>query len=202
MIDKIREIILSNKVIDGYKIIETRTESNELFFIKKNVDMDRAKSVHHFKVNIYKDFEADGISYKGSSTVNIHPTMKISEIEKVLEDAVIAAQYVRNPYYPLTRTVEKYETMEASNFSKKSLSYSMNEITKTIYKYDNYEKGGINSCEIFLNKVYTRIVNSEGIDVDSVDYDCMIEFITTWKEDGEEVELYKALNFHIWILML
>ena len=24
---------------------------------------------------------------------------------------------------------------------------------------------------------------------------CMIEFITTWKEEGEEVELYRCLNF-------
>ena len=24
---------------------------------------------------------------------------------------------------------------------------------------------------------------------------CMVEFITTWKEDREEVELYKCLNF-------
>lgn len=30
--------------------------------------------------------------------------------------------------------------------------------------------------------------------MDSVTYDCMVEFITTWKEAGEEVELYKCLT--------
>ena len=109
--------------------------------------------------------------YKGSSTTNIHPTMSDVEIEKAINDAAFAAQYVKNPYYPLVKPTSKYKTMEASNFSKERLPYWINEITKAIYKNDNYEKGGINSCEIFLNKVYTRIVNSEGIDVDSVDYE-------------------------------
>jgi predicted Zn-dependent protease len=195
MIDRIKVILQDNKDIGGYKIVESKTESNELFLIKKNVDMDRAKSVRHFKVTVYRDFEAEGKKYKGSSTVDIHPTMNNNEIKKVIEDAVFAAKFVKNPYYPLAKAAEKYEVMEVGNFSKESLNYWVNEIAKAIYKYDNYEKGSINSCEIFLNKVYTRIVTSEGVDVDSVGYNAMVEFITTWKEEGEEVELYKALEF-------
>ena len=60
MIDKIKQILISNKNIDGYKIVENNIESNELFFVKKNVDMDRAKNVHHFKVTVYKDIEENG----------------------------------------------------------------------------------------------------------------------------------------------
>jgi PmbA protein len=70
----------------------------------------------------------------------------------------------------------------------------MNEITKAIYRNDIFEKGGINSCEIFLEKVETRIVNSVGVDASSVSYQCMVEFITTWKEEGEEIELYRCVN--------
>lgn len=195
MLDKIKQILKNNKNIDGYKIIEKVIEANELFFIKKNVDMDRAKNVHHFKVTVYKDFEESGNKYKGSSTANIHPTMSASEIENTINDATFAAQYVKNPYYPLVKPVSTYETMEASNFSKESLPYWMNEITKAIYKKDIYEKGGINSCEVFLNKEYTHIVNSEGINVNSVGYDGMTEFITTWKDDSDEVELYRCLSF-------
>jgi predicted Zn-dependent protease len=195
MIDKIKEILSSNKDIDGYKIVESKTESSELFFIKKNVDMDRAKSVHHFKVTVYRDFESEGKKYRGSATVDIHPTMNSNEIKKVIEDAAFAAQFVKNPYYPLAKAAEKYEAIEVGNFSEGSLSHWMSEIAKAIYKYDKYENGGINSCEIFLNKVYTRIVNSEGVDVHSSQYNAMVEFITTWKEEGEEVELYKALRF-------
>lgn len=195
MLDKIKNILINNKNVDGYKIIENQIESNELFFIKKNVDMDRAKSVHHFKVTVYKDIEENGTKYQGSATTNIHPTMSDEEIKNAIKDAAFAAQFVKNPYYPLVKPASQYKAIEAGNFSKESLPFWMNEITKAIYKNDNYEKGGVNSCEVFLNKVYTHMMNSEGINVDSTHYECMVEFITTWKEEGEEVELYKCLNF-------
>lgn len=195
MQDKIKQILSNNKNIAGYKIKENKTESCELFLIGKNADMDRAKSVHHFKVTVYRDMEEGGNRYRGSSTANIHPTMSYSEIEKALNDAAFAAQFVKNPYYPLAKAEVPYKVMGVSSFSKESLSFWMNEIIKAIYKNDKYEKGGINSCEVFLNKVYTHIINSEGIDIDSTNYECMVEFITTWKENNEEVELYDCLNF-------
>lgn len=195
MLTKIKQILINHKEISGYKIRETIVEANELFFIKKNVDMDRAKNVHHYKVTVYIDFEENGSKYKGSSTTDIHPTMSDRELENAIGEAALAARYVKNPYYPLVKPHSFYKQAGVSNLSKESLPYWMNEITKAIYKNDVYEKGGINSCEIFLNKIYNHVINSEGIDVDSVDYEGMIEFITTWKEDGEEVELYKCLNF-------
>lgn len=195
MLDKIKGILMNNKNIDGYKIVENKTQANELFFVKKNIDMDRAKDVHHFKVTVYKDIEENGQKYRGSATMNIHPTMNDAEIEMVINDAIFAAKYAKNPFYPLVKQTSEYKKMECSRFSKESLPYWINEVTRAVYKNDNYEQGGINSCEIFLNKVYTHIVNSEGVDAESVEYKCMVEFITTWKEAGEEVELYKCLNF-------
>lgn len=70
MLDKIKQILSANNV-DGYKIVENKVEANELFFIKKNVDMDRAKDVHHFKVTVYKDIEEDGKKYKGSASFQV-----------------------------------------------------------------------------------------------------------------------------------
>jgi PmbA protein len=194
MLDRIKRILINHQNIDGFKICENKIEANELFFIKKNVDMDRAKSVHQFKVTVYIDFEENGTKYKGSSSTSIYPTMSDTEIEKVINDIAFAAKFVKNPYYPLVKPSTTGEATKESNFSKESLPYWMNEITKAVYKNDGYEKGGINSCEIFLNKIDTRIINSEGVDVHSVDYKGMIEFITTWKEDGEEIELYRCLN--------
>ncbi|WBW95622.1 metallopeptidase TldD-related protein [Oceanirhabdus sp. W0125-5] len=195
MIDKIKQLLIENKDIDGYKIAETKIESNELFFLKKSIDMDRAKNVHHFKVTVYKDFEEDGTKFKGSSTASIHPTMNDEEIKNALNDAAFAAKFVKNPYYPLVKPSNSNIKLEESEFSKGSLPFWMGEITNALYAPDNYDKGGINSCEIFLDKIYTRIVNSEGVDISNTRYKVMTEFITTWKEDGEEVELYRCLNF-------
>ncbi len=194
MLERIRKILINQIDITGFKICETMVQSNELFFVKKNVDMDRAKNVHYFKVTVYIDSEENGSKFTGSSTTNIHPTMSDAQIEEAIKETAFAAKYVKNPYFPLTKPAASYETAPESSFAKENLPYWMNMITKAIYKNDIYDKGGINSCEIFLNKIETRIVNSEGIDVHSVEYKCIVEFITTWKEDGEEIELYRCIN--------
>ena len=195
MINTIKNIITNNKNVDGYKITEEKIQSNELFLIKKSIDMDRAKDVHHFKIVIYKDIEEDNIKYRGAATINIHPTMSESEIEIAINEAVFAAKFAKNPYYPLVKNSNLYKKNNESNFSSEDLPHWINEITKAVYKNDIYENGGINSCEIFLNKVYTRIINSEGVDVQGLNYKCMVEYIPTWMGESEEVELYKCLNF-------
>lgn len=194
MLEQIKKLILEQKEITGYKICETRVHSNELFFVKKNVDMDRAKDVLHYKVTVYIDFEENNKKLTGSSSTFLHPTMTEEEMKKAIEDAAFAARYVKNPYYPLVQPEDTYKDLPESQFAKESFSYWMNEITKAVYKNDIYDKGGINSCEIFLEKVETRVVNSEGVDVSTVNYKCMVEFITTWKEEGEEIELYRCIN--------
>lgn len=195
MLDRIISILNSKKdVISGYVIMETMTEASELFFIRRNVDMDRAKRVHHYSVTVYIDFEDNGTSYKGSSTTKLHPTMSEEELRKAVEDAAFAAKFAKNPYYPLVKPSSCRKT-ETGSFSEESLPYYMNLLTEAVYKNDRFEKGGINSCEIFLNRIYTHVVNSEGVDEDTVTYSGMVEFITTWKEEGEEIELYKCLNF-------
>jgi PmbA protein len=120
--------------------------------------------------------------------------MNATEIESALKEAAFAAKFVKNPYYPLVKPSTAYEILPESNFAKEKLPYWMNEITKAIYKNDIYEKGGINSCEIFLDRIESRIVNSEGVDVSDTGYHCMVEFITTWKEEGEEIELYRCID--------
>ena len=195
MIDKIKEILFNSKGIDGWKINESKIEASELFFIKKELDMNRAKEVHHFKVTVYKDFEEDGVMYKGSSSTNIYPTMSDEEIKKAIESAAFAASFVKNKYYPLVRPSEVAISNIESGFSKASISEWLPKVTEAIFSSDKYDKGSINSSEIFLEKVYTRIINSEGVDVSYDGYKGQIEMITNWKEDGEEIELYKDVKF-------
>lgn len=195
MINRIKEILINNKNVDEFEIVETKVESNELFLIKKNVDMDRAKNVHHFKVIVYKNIEENGVKYKGSASIRIHPTMSEEEINSAINEAIFAAKFARNGYYPLVNNRCAYTEMDSNSFSHYDLPYWMNKITESVYKNDNFKNGEINSCEIFLDKVYTRIINSEGVDVQGENYKGMVEFIPTWKEEGEEIELYSRLEF-------
>ncbi|NTV89596.1 MAG: TldD/PmbA family protein [Clostridiales bacterium] len=203
----IKKILENNKNIDGFRILESRTEASELFLVKDRVDMDRAKKVRHFKVTVYVNAEEGGEKYTGASTINLHPTMSAAEMEKAIDEAALAAGFVRNPWYPLAKpsgtngtngtagTTETYKTRDNDGASEGGRSDRISEMTKALYRCDADEKGGINSCEIFHNLEYIRIINSEGVDVSSESCADMIELVTTWKEGGEEIELYRCMEF-------
>jgi PmbA protein len=195
MLDLIRKVLINCKDIDGWKVVEREIKSNELFFIKKDLDMNRVKDVHHFAITVYKDFDENGTKFKGSSSTKIHPTMNENEIKAAVESAAFAAKFVKNPYYPLVKPAETVQPQLNSNFSEKPMVEWLPEMTEAIYKADRYEKGWINSAELFINQVSTRIVNSEGVDVSYDNYMGEFEFVTNWTEESEEVELYRDVKF-------
>lgn len=186
---------IGSSKIDGFKIVENNITSSELFFVKKGLDMYRVKDVHNFNITVYKNFEQENVVYTGSSSAIIHPTMSDEEILQVIEEVSFAASFIKNKYYPLVEPSRKIQPQITSNFSEKPLSEWLPILTGAIYNSDICDKGGINSSEIFLNKVYTRIVSSTGIDVSFTTYKGEMEFITNWKEDTEEIELYKHIDF-------
>lgn len=190
--DIIEAIKASN--ISEYKIIETKVDSEEMFFVKKALDLSRSKEVHHFSVTLFKEFKDGENKFKGSSVVNIHPTMNKDEIKAAIEEAAFACKYVKNEYYEINFKNAEKEYKINSSFSKKPLSKWMNELIKALYKNDNKEKGHINSSEIFMNKIYKRIITSQGVDTSYEIYNGMIEFVISWKEK-EEIELYKNIEF-------
>jgi len=195
MRDKIKNILSNFKGIDGWRINESSTQSSELFFVKKELDMNRAKDVHHFLITVYKDFEEDGVKYKGSSTTNIHPTMSDEEIKKAIEDAAFAASLVKNKYYPLVEATNIKQPSVKNKLEEAPISEWVPKVIEAIYNSDNYEDGCINSVELFLEKISKNIVNSEGVNVSFDNYKGQIELITNWKETEEEIELYKYIEF-------
>jgi len=195
MLNKIISLLKNNKEISGFKLYEKHIESVELFFIKKSLDMDRAKDVNHLILTIYVDFKEGDTSYRGSSSSEIHPTMTEEEILKTIKRLSFSASFVKNPIYPLVAKSSVNPKIVISNLSEKPLNQWIPEITTAIYKEDVFDKGGINSAELFLNKIATRIVNSNGLDISYSNYNGTLEFITTWREESEEIELYKNIDF-------
>lgn len=194
MLQKTIDLLKECQEIHGYLLVETKTESGELFLIKQNLDMDRGKKVHKYKVTVYVDFEEQGKQYRGSSSFHLHPTMTEEEIQKAISDAAYAASFVKNHHYPLVRRSYHYQDMKQSNFHERSFKDNLQELCSALYKTDIYEKGGINSAEIFINKEEIRLVNSQGVDVRRESYNAILEYISTWKEEGEETELYDILE--------
>ncbi|TYC00659.1 MAG: TldD/PmbA family protein, partial [Kosmotoga sp.] len=182
MIEKLKEILSKSKNIDGWKIVEDVVEDKELFFIKKKLDMNRAKKIRNFYLTVYRDFDEEGESYRGSAEVKIHPTMNGEKIKNVIEEATYSAKFVKNPWYPMVKPI----TEKIDNNSEKQIFDDVYSLADSLYDQDVYKEGWINSSEFFLNHLKRRIVNSEGVDCSYEKNRLFIEYITTWKNKEKE----------------
>lgn len=195
MLIKLISILENLKSIDGWLIGDKVIKSAELFFVGNNLDMNRSKKVHHANVTVYKDFELDGKKYKGSASAKVSPAMSEKELEGKIEQLALAAALIKNPYYELVKPTDESIQQIKSTFSIDSLSSFMPKLVNALYKEDKFDNGKINSCEFFLEKIETKILNSFGVDESYTSYKGQIELIVDWKETGEEVEIIEIIDF-------
>ncbi|MBN2658553.1 MAG: modulator protein [Spirochaetales bacterium] len=194
MIELIKKALNSVEA-DNWKILEKEVLSKELFFIRKELDMNRGKKVRKYTVTLYKNFEEEGVKYTGSATFELSPEMTEQELVSRFETGLLAASFVKNPYYPLVEPTDRIQPGLKSDFASKDFMEMMSGFQKAVFKYDNLNLGGVNSAEFFINKSDVRFVNSRGVDVSYKKYNGEIELITDWNENNESVELFQIIGF-------
>ncbi|MDK2952516.1 MAG: hypothetical protein PWQ77_2181 [Kosmotogales bacterium] len=183
MIEKIMKLLKSAGVT-CWKLREDLVESEEFFFIKTKTDIGRAKKVKKFELTVYKDFEENGEKYRGSSAVSLSPIMNSDELKDSIKGAVMAAGFVKNPWYPI---VPPYtENFLSPEYELEDLSY---DVVTAIMGQKDHSSAWINSAEAFISRNTSRIMNSEGLDVSFSRYKTYIETIVS-ASGKEEVELY------------
>ncbi|XFA98769.1 metallopeptidase TldD-related protein [Candidatus Izemoplasma sp. B36] len=188
-------LLKNKKNLDEYRIISIHEHSTELFFIKEELQMNRAKDVDKINLTVYKNFEIDNNKFKGSSTVRINPTDSLDEIDQKINKAALAASFVKNAYYPLPQKSEKIAPEIKSKFSESDVVELLSEIVNEAYGQNNQFGAFVNSCEFFITTRENRIINSSGIDVTYNSYNGLIEIITEAKGDTEEIELFDMIHF-------
>ncbi len=181
--------ILKKSDADDYKIVFSKTTSNEFFFIRHQLDMNRKKEVEHIQLTVFKKIE-DG-AFLGSSTCEIHPTMSADEIETAVKNLCISASYVKNPMYALNRADHR-EIAEKERVDAKAAAV---DVIKAVQSCAENQNEMINSYEIFVNEKETRIINSQGVDVSYSSIDSMCEIVVNAKNGDHEVELYRNYVF-------
>jgi len=195
MLDQIIKMLENNETVDEWLVSDKEIESAELFFVGKNLDMNRSKKVNHTSITVYKNFLEDGIKYKGSASTRVSPVMSKSEIEEKIEQAALAAALVKNPHYELAQPSDEPLAQIQSKFDLDTLSSYLPKLVSSLYKNNDFEHGKINSCEFFLEKIQTRIVNSLGVDESYTSHEGQIELVVDWKESDEEVEIIEIIDF-------
>src|SRR6056297_1900087 len=133
MFINLKKILEKNVNIDAWKIVEKNTTSNELFFIKNELDMNRKVKTTELEIHVYKDFEENDKIYRGSSKASIHPGMDEADVEEIIKEILESAKYVKNPYYPLAKNPEKAE-YNISNFDNKKIREWPPILTEEIFR--------------------------------------------------------------------
>ncbi|MDD6771856.1 metallopeptidase TldD-related protein [Inconstantimicrobium porci] len=193
MIENILEALAKNN-INKYIVSSMEEETLELYLIKKKVDMSRKKHVNLYSVNVLRDFDEEGVEYTGNSEVAVYDTMSDDELNDAIKDAYFSAGFVKNKRYAVPKGVKREKVIKKSSLSEKSMEEIILKIKDALYKYDNFEKGLINSAEIFLTRIDKRIVSSSGTDVSYRLYKTQGEFITQWV-DKNDVETYNSFSY-------
>ena len=195
MLDRIIDILNSAPEVDEWLINDKQTESAELFFIKKKLDMNRSKKVHHINITVYKNFEEGGVKYKGSASTRLSPTMTEEEIRNKVAQAALAAALVKNPYYELVSPTNEMVPDVSSKFSTGELASYMPELANALYKNDTMGSSKVNSCEFFLEKTDAKVINSLGVDIRFMTYSGHIELVVDCIQSGEEIEIIEFFDF-------
>jgi|LGVF01.2.fsa_nt_gb PmbA protein len=188
-------LLQNNPQVDEYRILEAVVSSTELFFIKEELQMNRAKDVTNINIYVYKNFEENGIKFKGSSVTKINPTNTPQEIEEKINQAALAASFVKNEYYSLVEPTNDIAPDIPSAFKGGDLIKNVSNLVKDLYEEDNQFGAFINSSEFFINKKVSRLVNSKGLDISFESYRGEIELVIEANGEKESIEIFDVLHF-------
>jgi len=194
MVERLKKILEKEAGSNKWLINYEQVKSRELFFIKDRMDMNRAKSVEHCRVTIYKEIEDAGQTYLGSSVFKAAPGMSDAEIVECIKDSLYSAGLVKNQMYSLSKPSGNKLPQIKSNIDFENGMETIDKTIKLVYGIDNERTASVNSMEIFLQQKNIRVVNSEGVDAAYAKPELIIELVVDCEGEKESVELYDMIK--------
>ena len=193
VIERIKEVLQEN-AISVYQIEDTETESAELYFIRKQMDMRRMKKVRHAVVTVFRDFEKEGTKRRGSADVQVAEYMDKEELTQKIKEAYFAASFISNPWYELPEGTAEEVVFVDSTLAQISLQEAVLQLSHALYEADTDTETFINSAEIFVEKTTKHIWNSNGIEVGYTKYKTNGEFVVQCITP-QDVETYQSFSY-------
>ncbi len=186
----IQKLLGQNREISGFRIVSTKTDSYELFFVHRKLETVRATDTDTVSVTVYVNHDGK----VGDSTFSVYGSMGEAEVADRIAAAAERARLVFNEPYELPEggVLEAELPSNLRDAEPRALAAG---IADAVFAADCVEGGSINATEIFLYRDTVRVVNSRGIDKTQVKYRAMIEAIPTFTEGEDSVELYEAYRF-------
>lgn len=194
MVERIVKLLESKAINDKWLINYSQIDSKELFFIKDKLDMNRAKSVEHCTVTLYKEIEEGDKKLLGSAAFKVTPGMSDDEIAQCIDTGLYSATLVKNPHYELVKPSESELPELKSNITTENSTEIIKNVIDLVYSLDKANTANVNSMEVFLEQITTKVINSEGVNYTYFLPELMIELVVDCKGEGEEVELYDMIR--------
>lgn len=183
MLEKIKKAIAEIGA-SAYSIDRFDTESIELFFVKKKLDMRRAKEITTYSVTVYADEDGK----RGSSITELGSNEEYQDIIDRLQNAYASAKSALNPFYELPDPEVGEETTPLMSLSQTALDTAKATFAPTT------EKAFVNSLEIFAVRKHVRKITSKGTDVSYWKQYIEGEYVVQCK-DPQDVELYNSFKY-------
>jgi len=197
LIDEIIKALKQAEIAD-YTINESRSESVECFFIRRNLDLKRRTDLLEYTVTVFCPFEKDGRQMLGSSSVQIYPEMEADEIAEAVRSAYHAASFVANPWYELVSGTAQKPVPAGGGLAGCSLEVCMKKMTEALFAPETAEGADadtfLNSAEIFAKRILRRIVNARGVDVSYETCEVSGEYVVQCVSP-QDVETYHHFSY-------
>lgn len=195
MINGIIELLKNNKKLHAWNVKSEFKDSYQLYFIKQNLEMNREVVVTEYSITLFTRVVNKGKEKIGTSSFNVYPSMTLEEISNQIDKHIEYCQLTLNQSFTMPKKVTIKPIVKEVGFDETSLKDAAFIAADALFEADKYDKGYINSAEIFINHIETKYYDNNGNHFVYTKQNGQIELVTTWVEKNEEIELYKFIEF-------
>ena len=188
MLDQLFEILKASGVY-AWEVSDEKTAGWEFYFIRHNLDQNRAKNVEHITVKVYQRIGDDQI---GAAAAELPPTATAAEAKKLVESLAYQATLAPNRAYALHRPAAAHAAPRAD--APVDVPSIAKDFLSAMASIPESADEDLNSYEIFTAAVTRRFVNSEGIDVTETYPSSMLEAVVNARSGAHEIELYRMFK--------
>lgn len=182
MIEKIRHA-LNNELVSTWQVLEIHKKSAQSFLALGEREAVRLVENTIFEVTIYKS-KPDG--KLGFSSFRIGAGQE-SSLERRLGDALYAADLVSNQSFELPHSPKALPAVAIADpeVNEKLLDKFEARLKKAVAREKNTR---LSAAEFFIDRVHSRLYNSNGLDLEQESTQLHTEFILLSKSKGAEKE--------------
>jgi len=182
MLSHIINHLAKKKEIYGWQIKETKKSSFQSFLALKEKECQRQVRATLYKVTIHlKKGDILGIA-----SFQISPS-EFEIFENKLEEALFSASLTKNQIFELPPQPAELPPVEISDssISEQTLKPCENRLRDAVQKEKDVR---LSAAEFFADRIHSRLVNHQGLDLEQEETFLQTEFILLAKSDGMEKE--------------